>query len=439
MRIAYIGAGAAGTICANCLKDNALAAALTRLGHEVVLLPAYTPLLTDEEDVSDRRIVFGGINLYLQSRFSFFRNSGALDRLLDHPRLLGWASNFAVDTDPANLGAMTRDTFLGAKGPYSREMAKLMEMLTGIRPEIVHLTNSMLACMAEPVKTQFGVPVVCSLQGEAEFLNGLTEPHRSECRDLIRRHAENIDLFVPSCDDRPRRWPPFSATFWTARKRSFRNLDRRLRTASAPGVGSLPCRIPCPRGEEQRPGRIGERCPKLRRARPDLDVRLRVAGWRAKQTQPYIDGLRERFGFEDLGYLSRNRKIDFLRGLDAFPCRRTTAPPRGSTSLRRSRLAFRSYSRGPACSPSLCRPPAAASPSHPATATISRACSSSWPTIRERPHKWESGDGTRSCSASIRAAWPGRRWNSTGESRRRTKAPTAQKIDVRSLNRRTAR
>ena len=319
MRIAYIGAGAAGTICANCLKDNALAAALTRLGHEVVLLPAYTPLLTDEEDVSDRRIVFGGINLYLQSRFSFFRNSGALDRLLDHPRLLGWASNFAVDTDPANLGAMTRDTFQGANGPYSREMAKLMEMLTEIRPEIVHLTNSMLACMAGPVKTQFGVPVVCSLQGEAEFLNGLTEPHRSECRDLIRRHADNIDLFVPSCDDQAEAMAPILGDILNRTETVLPGISiegfgpRQPQASDRFHVGFL-ARVAKNKGLAV----LASAVRKLRRARPDLDVRLRVAGWRARQTQPYIDSLRERFGFEDLGYLSRDRKIEFLRGLDAF-------------------------------------------------------------------------------------------------------------------------
>ena len=319
MRIAYIGAGAAGTICANCLKDNALAAALMRLGHEVVLLPAYTPLLTDEEDVSDRRIVFGGINLYLQSRFSFFRNSGALDRLLDHPRLLGWASKFAVDTDPANLGAMTRDTFRGASGPYSREMAKLMDMLTEIRPEIVHLTNSMLACMAEPVKKKFGVPVVCSLQGEADFLNGLTEPHRSECRDLIRRHADNIDLFVPSCNDQAEALAPILGGILDRTETVLPGISiagfgsRRPRASDRFHVGFL-ARVARNKGLALLARAVRE----LRRARPDLDVRLRVAGWRARQTQPYIDSLRERFGFEDVGYLSRDRKIEFLRGLDAF-------------------------------------------------------------------------------------------------------------------------
>ena len=47
MRIAYVGAGAAGMYCGSCLHDNTLAAALMQLGHEVVLLPTYTPMRTD--------------------------------------------------------------------------------------------------------------------------------------------------------------------------------------------------------------------------------------------------------------------------------------------------------------------------------------------------------------------------------------------------------
>ena len=319
MRIAYIGAGAAGTICANCLKDNALAAALMRLGHDVVLLPAYTPLLTDEQDVSDRRVVFGGINLYLQSKFAFFRRSHALDRLIDHPRLLRWASRFAVDTDPANLGAMTRDTFRGSSGPYRREIEKLLAVLRDIRPEIVHLTNSMLACIAEPVKLHLGVPVVCSLQGEADFLNGLSEPFRSECRDLMQGHAGHIDRFVASCDDQV---GSLSAHLGDALDRAETILPgisiegferRRARAGNSFNVGFL-ARVARNKGLAL----LAEAVQRLRKARTDLDIRLQVAGWRAKAVQPYIDRLRRQFGFEDLGYLSREQKIEFLGGLDAF-------------------------------------------------------------------------------------------------------------------------
>ena len=69
--------------CGSCLRDNALAAELTRQGHDVTLLPFYTPTLTDEENVSrQEQIFFGGISVYLEQHMSWFRNSRLLDSLL---------------------------------------------------------------------------------------------------------------------------------------------------------------------------------------------------------------------------------------------------------------------------------------------------------------------------------------------------------------------
>ena len=61
--------------CGSCFRDNALAAALKSLGHEIVLQPIYTPTRTDEENVSSEDVLFGGISIYLQQNFSLFRKS----------------------------------------------------------------------------------------------------------------------------------------------------------------------------------------------------------------------------------------------------------------------------------------------------------------------------------------------------------------------------
>ena len=74
--------------CGSCLRDNALAAELIARGHDVTLLPVYTPTLTDEPNVSaGRPVFFGGISVYLQQHFAFFRHTPwLLDRLWDSPR-----------------------------------------------------------------------------------------------------------------------------------------------------------------------------------------------------------------------------------------------------------------------------------------------------------------------------------------------------------------
>jgi len=66
MKILYVTAGAGGMYCGSCLRDNALAAELMSQGHDVVLLPVYTPTLTDEPNVSSGKVLYGGVSVYLQ-------------------------------------------------------------------------------------------------------------------------------------------------------------------------------------------------------------------------------------------------------------------------------------------------------------------------------------------------------------------------------------
>ena len=42
-------------------------------GHDVTLIPLYTPLLTDEANVTRPDVLFGGISIYLQHRSALFR------------------------------------------------------------------------------------------------------------------------------------------------------------------------------------------------------------------------------------------------------------------------------------------------------------------------------------------------------------------------------
>jgi len=198
MRIAYISAGAGGMYCGSCLHDNTLAAALLERGEEVVLVPTYTPLRTDEEDVSEPRVFFGGINVYLQQRFPLFRRTPAwLDRWLDWPWLLNWAASRGVSIDPSDLGDMTVSMLRGEEGNQRKELHKLADWLrTDVQPDVVHLSNSMLLGLAPLVASEFGPPIVCSLSGEDIFLEKLGPPHYQEARGLLQQQAEHVDAFV---------------------------------------------------------------------------------------------------------------------------------------------------------------------------------------------------------------------------------------------------
>ena len=88
MKILHLLAGAGGMYCGGCLHGNTLAAALRKAGEDVILAPLYTPIRTDEDDVSIERVALGGANVYLQQRWALFRHLPALvDRFLDHATL----------------------------------------------------------------------------------------------------------------------------------------------------------------------------------------------------------------------------------------------------------------------------------------------------------------------------------------------------------------
>src|SRR5437762_1904950 len=107
MNIVQLTPGAAGMYCGGCMRDNALVAALRKLGHDALLLPLYTPLTTDEPDNSAGRVFFGGLNVFLQQKLSLFRVTPRwMDNLLDSPALLRMATRFAVKTAPDELGAL---------------------------------------------------------------------------------------------------------------------------------------------------------------------------------------------------------------------------------------------------------------------------------------------------------------------------------------------
>jgi glycosyltransferase involved in cell wall biosynthesis len=198
MRIACITAGAGNMYCGSCLRDNTLARALLEAGQDVLLIPTYTPTRSDELNVSSQRVFLGGINVYLQQHFGFFRKSPpAFDRILDYNPLLKFVTRMGLSVDPASLGELTLSMLLGTKGFLRKEILRLARFLAkDFLPEIVNLPNSLLISLAPAIKAERNVPICCTLQGEDLFLNSLDEPYRSRSLQIIREQAQYVDAFI---------------------------------------------------------------------------------------------------------------------------------------------------------------------------------------------------------------------------------------------------
>jgi len=198
MRIVSLTAGAAGMYCGTCLRDNSLARELIRQGHEVLLLPIYTPTLTDEENVSSDKIFFGGISVFLQQHYPVFRKLPAfVDKVWDSKWALKLATSRSISVNPKLLGEMTVSMLRGVDGFQAKEIHKLTTWLASEpRPDLIDLPYTLLIALAKPLKDALDRPVVCTLQGEDLFLEGLKEPWRSECLRLIRSNLQHVDRFI---------------------------------------------------------------------------------------------------------------------------------------------------------------------------------------------------------------------------------------------------
>jgi len=348
MRIAYIAAGAGGMICGNCLRDNALAAALIAQRHEVSLIPTYTPLRTDEVNVSTRQVFYGGVNLYLKQKYAFLRRvPRVLNGWLDHPGLLRWASRFAVKTQPAELGELTVAMLQGAEGPQKDDLERLVHALEALRPEIVHITNSMLSSMAPAIKQRLGVPVCCSLQGEDYFLLHLPEPYRGQALGLLRRMASSVDAYIAPSRDHAHGMAPHLGVE-PARIHVILpgiNLDGFPSPGGPPNPGGNPknssefvigylARVAPEKGLHllaEAAVRLEESC-----REPGRKVRLRAAGWLGPEHRAYLGEVTrllegQGFGgrFEYLGEVTREEKIEFLRSLDVLSVPVSYSAPKG--------------------------------------------------------------------------------------------------------------
>ena len=200
MKVIHIDPGAGGTFyCQNCMRDCSLVHALRKQGLDVIMVPMYLPILIDSDEVSrDVPVFFGGINVYLQQQFSVFRYTPRwLDKLFDLPWMLRQAAAREATTEASELGPLTLSMLQGEDGNQKKEMSRLIEWLVHQeKPDLIHISNALLLGLAEPLKREVGVPIVCSLQDEQTWLVDMDDAHAKQCWEVMSAHAKHVDAFI---------------------------------------------------------------------------------------------------------------------------------------------------------------------------------------------------------------------------------------------------
>lgn len=339
MKIACITAGAGRMYCGSCLRDNALAKALMDAGHDVLLIPTYTPTRTDETNVSSNRVFLGGINVYLQQHYEIFRRSPrAIDRLLDLKPLLRLVTHMGVSVDPSDLGSLTVSMLRGTEGPLRKEIVNLVRFLSHeADPEIIILPNSLLIALAPAIKAEMDTPICCTLQGEDLFLQGIGETCKKESLKLIREHADCVDAFVSVSHFGARSMAEFlgierSRIHVVPLGVNFDGFDGISETKGDPFIIGYLARLTPEKG-------LHVLCEAYRALRSRSGIsssQLWAAGYLAPEHKSYLSGIRQKLSswglsdhFHYHGELDRRQKVDYLKKLSVFSVPEPYDDPKG--------------------------------------------------------------------------------------------------------------
>jgi len=240
------------------------------------------------------------------------------------------------------LGEMTVSVLKGEDGFQRKEIYKLIDWLkTEPPPDVINLPYTLLIGLAAPLKEALDRPILCTLQGEDLFLEGLQEPYRSEALDLIRKQIEHVDLFLSVSEY----YADFMPRYLDIPKHKIRvvplginprGFEQRLPNAGGTFTVGYLGRVAPEKGLHV----LAEAYRLLRHSGDLPQARFEVAGYMAADCKPYLNEieadlrkakLSEEFHYR--GVLDRADKIAFLRQLDVMSIPATYDEPKGVSLL----------------------------------------------------------------------------------------------------------
>jgi glycosyltransferase involved in cell wall biosynthesis len=329
VRITQLTPGTGSFYCGSCLRDRDLAVALGRLGHEVTVIPLYLPLVLEDDDAPrGERVFMGGINMFLQQKWAGLRHLPRwLSGLLDAAPLLRWSAARSNMTSAAGHGDMVISMLRGEEGRQASELERLVEWIAaGEPPDVVVLSNALLAGMARRLKQRLARPILCTLQGEAPFLDALPPRLRAEAWETLSERAADLDGFMAV------------SGYYGSLMQQRLHLDPARVHVVPNGIalnglpGSRGTALPAPAI-----GYLARMCPEKglhtlveafielkARARID-DLKLKVAGVVLRGDRAFVDSLRRRLegsgcarDVEFMANIDRRHKLEFLRSISVL-------------------------------------------------------------------------------------------------------------------------
>ena len=198
MKILFIVPGAGDTFyCGNCFRDNLQAYALRSAGHEVVIMPLYLPL-KDRSFEGDTPLFFPATSYYISQKY--FKKRALprwFDKIINSDFMLNIAASFSGSTTSEGLEGLTLSMIYGDDPAFRKQVNGLVSWIKEHeRPDIIHLSSSLVIGIAKAIKMEIDIPIVCSLQDEEVWIDKLEKKYADAAWQGIADSVDYINHFV---------------------------------------------------------------------------------------------------------------------------------------------------------------------------------------------------------------------------------------------------
>jgi glycosyltransferase involved in cell wall biosynthesis len=202
MKVLFIVPGSGDSFyCGNCFRDNLQANALRKAGHDVIVMPLYLPFKYPSFQ-ADTPLFFPATTFFAAERF--FNKGGMprwISRLLESKLMLRIASSFSGTTSAVGLEDMTLAMIYGADAVFAEQVNIMLDWIKNHeKPDVIHLSTTLLIGVARAIKQQINIPVVCSLQDEELWIDSMESPFTIVAWQGIAANSGYIDKFITTSE-----------------------------------------------------------------------------------------------------------------------------------------------------------------------------------------------------------------------------------------------
>ncbi|MDR2038920.1 MAG: glycosyltransferase family 4 protein [Bacteroidales bacterium] len=202
MKIFFIIPGSGDSFyCGNCFRDNLQASALRRAGHEVVVMPLYLPL-KQKSFQAGSPLFFPATTYYTAQKFFRKRKMPKwLERVTVSNMMLNFASSLSGTTSAEGMEEMTLSMITGDDRAFREQVTQLVDWIKNQeKPDVIHLSSTLLIGIAKIIRQELDIPVVCSVQDEEVWIDSLDEKYAVVAWQGITDNLQYIDRFVTTSE-----------------------------------------------------------------------------------------------------------------------------------------------------------------------------------------------------------------------------------------------